>query len=334
MSARRRMFEDNVVVPMDPDRAHRGISGSILPLHDGSLLFVHAVETNPLKCECWLEARRSRDGGHTWGEHRVEQSPGGEVHSVYNPSLALLPDGELLFGSMPSVRRAEESEGRLDDNTMPALIHRREGKDLSSVFVNVLEPFGETPFLRSVERLGNDSDGLALRITGEGYTDYLLHSTDGKRMAVEGITLDGRIGFVRVRDGDVERMTLVGGSLLQKGNAKLSGEGIFEGAIQGVLRKETGSDVNGLVVDGNIPERDATRDLTVLVKDGAGFTLGLRLTDVTRIDGRTVLVLADDPGFEMNPDGTSRHVYFPRRSWTGDNRYEIVDVRHLILPRK
>ena len=257
-----------------------------------------------------------------------EPKGGVRVHGVSGP------DGELLFGSMPSVRRAEESEGRLDDNTMPALIHRREGKDLSSVFVNVLEPFGETPFLRSVERLGNDSDGLALRISGEGYTDYLLHSTDGKRMAVEGITLDGRIGFVRVRDGDVERMTLVGGSLLQKGDAKLSGEGVFEGAIQGVLRKETGSDVNGLVVDGNVPERDWIGDLTVLVKDGAGFTLGLRLADVTRRDGRTVLVLADDPGFEMYPDGTSRHVYFPRRSWTGDNRFEIVDVRHLILPRK
>ena len=93
-------------------------------------------------------------------------------------------DGELLFGSMPSVRRAEESEGRLDDYTMPALIHRREGKDLSSVFANVLEPFGETPFVRSVERLDNDSGGLALKITGDGYTRTMCcTASDGKRMA-------------------------------------------------------------------------------------------------------------------------------------------------------
>ena len=243
-------------------------------------------------------------------------------------------DGELLFGKMPSVRRAEESEGRLDDYTMPALIHRREGRDLSSVFVNVLEPFGETPFVRSVERLGKDSDGLALKITGEGYTDYVLHSPDGKRMAVEDITLDGRIGFVRERNGAVERMTLVGGALVKKGNVHLSGYGILKGTILGVLRKENGADMDGLVVDGNVPEGEGLKGLTVVVKDGAGFTLGLRLVDVVKRDGRTELVLADDPGFEMEPDGTSRHVYFPRRSWDGENRFEIMDVRHRVLSRK
>ena len=243
-------------------------------------------------------------------------------------------DGELLFGSMPSVRRAEESEGRLDDCTMPALIHRREGKDLSSVFVNVLEPFGETPFIRSVTRLGTDSDGLALKISGEGYTDYLFCNPDGKRMVVGDMALDGRIGFVRERDGAVERMTLVGGRLLQKGNVHLSGAGIIRGKILGVFRKENGADLDGLVVDGNVPEGEGLRGLTVVVKDVAGFTLGLRLSDVVRRDGRTILVLADDPGFEMGPDGTSRQVYFPRRSWDGENRFEIMDVRHRVLSRK
>ncbi len=243
-------------------------------------------------------------------------------------------DGELLFGSMPSVRRAEESEGRLDDCTMPALIHRREGKDLSSVFVNVLEPIGEAPFIRSVTRLGTDSDGLALKISGEGYTDYLFCNPDGKRMVVEDMALDGRIGFVRERDGAVERMTLVGGRLLQKGNVHLSGEGIIRGKILGVFRKENGADLDGLVVDGNVPEGEGLRGLTVVVKDVAGFTLGLRLSDVVRREGRTILVLADDPGFEMGPDGTSRQVYFPRRSWDGENRFEIMDVRHRVLSRK
>ena len=62
------MFEERVVVPLPPDRTHRGISGSILSMDDGSLLFVHAIETNPLKGECWLESRRSRDDGRTWGD--------------------------------------------------------------------------------------------------------------------------------------------------------------------------------------------------------------------------------------------------------------------------
>ncbi|MDE2888419.1 MAG: heparinase II/III family protein [Gemmatimonadota bacterium] len=237
-------------------------------------------------------------------------------------------DGDLLFGSMPSVRRAEESEGRLDDYTMPALIHRREGKDLASEFVNVLEPFGEAPFLRSVEMLDSDSDGLALKIEGDDYTDFLLHSGEGRRVVAGDIVLDGRIGFVRERDGAVEKMTLVGGLLLQKGSVRLEGEGIFQGAILGVLRKESGSAVDGLVVDGDVPEGEGSEDLTVVVNDGVGFSLGLRLKDVIEREGQTILVLADDPGFEMEPNGTSRHVYFPRRTWTGENRYEIMDVKH------
>ena len=151
-------------------------------------------------------------------------------------------------------------------------------------------------------------------------------------MVLGDMTLDGRIGFVRERNGAVERMTLVGGALLKKGNVHLTGDGILTGTILGVLRKESGADMDGLVVDGNVPEGDRMKGLTVVVKDGAGFTLGLRLVDVVKRDGRTVLVLADDPGFEIGPDGTSRHVYFPRRSWTGDNRYEIMDVRHSSLP--
>ena len=96
MSARRRMFEENVAVPMDPDRAHRGISGSILPLNDGSLLFVHAVETNPLKCECWLEARRSRDGGRTWGEPFSPLARERNFETIA-PTLLRLDNGEVLL---------------------------------------------------------------------------------------------------------------------------------------------------------------------------------------------------------------------------------------------
>ena len=96
MSARRRMFEEDVAVPMDPERAHRGVSGSILPLNDGSLLFVHAVETNPLKCECWLEARRSRDGGRTWGEP-FSPLPREHNFETIAPTLLRLDNGEVLL---------------------------------------------------------------------------------------------------------------------------------------------------------------------------------------------------------------------------------------------
>ena len=80
----------------------RNDSASIVQLDDGSL-FIVWIEMRASRlgghdeAPSGIASMRSDDGGHTWGEHRVEQSPGGEVHSVYNPSLILLPDGELLF---------------------------------------------------------------------------------------------------------------------------------------------------------------------------------------------------------------------------------------------
>ena len=80
----------------------RNDSASIVQLGDGSLFMVwiemHASRLGGHdEAPSSIASMRSADGGHTWDEHRVEQSPGGDVHSVYNPSLILLPDGELLF---------------------------------------------------------------------------------------------------------------------------------------------------------------------------------------------------------------------------------------------
>ncbi len=90
------MFEDNVAVPMPSDRTHRGLSGSILRMKDGSLLFIHGIETNPEKCECWLEARVSQDDGRTWGEpfSPLERE---ENLDAIAPSLMREGSGDILF---------------------------------------------------------------------------------------------------------------------------------------------------------------------------------------------------------------------------------------------
>ena len=80
----------------------RNDSASIVQLDDGSLFMVwiemHASELGGHdEAPSSIASMRSADGGLTWGEHRIEQSPGGDIHSVYNPSLIVLPDGELLF---------------------------------------------------------------------------------------------------------------------------------------------------------------------------------------------------------------------------------------------
>ncbi len=239
--------------------------------------------------------------------------------------------GDTLFiGAAPSIRQASEDDTKLDGFTMPVLVHRREGENLSSLFITVLEPYGERPFLNTVERLemeNGQNGGVALKLTWEDCTDYILCGADGDRTLSAGdLVMQGRIGFVRERNGRIERMTLVGGTLLRKGDMRLEDRGVLAGGIRSVLRKAAGNAVDGFVVDTNLPAGDDLAGETVIVTDGAGFTYGYEIAGVATEDGQTVLVLSDDPGFEIAADGTGRQLFFPGRTWSGENRFEIATV--------
>ena len=80
----------------------RNDSASIVQLPDGSLFMVW-IQMHKSDLEGQDEApssiasMRSMDGGYTWADYRVEASPEKGDLSVYNPSLILLPNEELLF---------------------------------------------------------------------------------------------------------------------------------------------------------------------------------------------------------------------------------------------
>ncbi len=260
------------------------------------------------------------------GEWQVDLTSEGEPNAVVRVHGRSHLDGDLIFGQSPSVRRAEESEGRLEDYKMATLIHRREGEDLNSTFVSVLEPFAGEPIIHSVERLSGKPGDVILKITRGDGVDYIACASENGILEVEDLTLHGRMGFVRERANQVAGLTLIGGTLLRKGDHQVSGEGVISGKITGVLRKGRGDGIDGLVVDVPVPEGKVVQGTTIIVKDGAGFSIGLRLDEISERNGQTVLVLQDDPGFEMTADGKSRHIYFPGREWEGTNWFEIVNV--------
>ena len=256
--------------------------------------------------------------------HSEGDTPGGvRVHGTG-------AQGDLLFtGVAPSIRRAGEDDGELDRFTMPILVHRRKGKDpLSSLFASVLEPCREQPLIHQVEHLPVDAEGaVALRISWEGGTDYVLCGVDGETvLQVEDMELRGRIGFVRQRQGSVERMTLIGGTLLRKGEEELRGTGLLSGEILAVRRRASGDDVDGFLVDSTLPPGEELKGLFAVVRFGDGFTRGCEIAGVREEEGQTLLLLTDDPGFEMESDDTSRHCFFPGRSWEGRNTFEIATV--------
>lgn len=94
----RAMFEDNVIVPLPGNHTHRGATGSILEMRDGTLLFAYsAVEAALLsKGPGGIAARKSSDLGKTWGEpFMLQPRPG--LSETLSPSLLRLKGGAVLF---------------------------------------------------------------------------------------------------------------------------------------------------------------------------------------------------------------------------------------------
>jgi sialidase-1 len=80
----------------------RNDSASIVELPGGELFIVwiemHASEWGGHdQAPSSIASMRSHDKGATWTDYRIEVSPSKGDRSVYNPSLVLLPNGELLF---------------------------------------------------------------------------------------------------------------------------------------------------------------------------------------------------------------------------------------------
>ena len=252
--------------------------------------------------------------------------PGAE-EAVRVHALAV-PGTEVFAGEAPSLRRAREDEGKLDAFTMPMLIARRSGADLSSTFVSVLEPYEGEPFIHSVERLSaeGDPDAVAVKVTYGETADFLICRTEGMEdteVRVGDLRMRGRIGFVRERNGRVEEMALVGGTYLRKGTSEVTSSGPVSGTIRSVHRKVQGAWSDAFEVDAEMPEGTALSGATMIVTHPDGFTHGYEIASVAEREGCPFVELKDDPGFEITPEGATRFVYYPHRESRGENRFYV-----------
>jgi len=91
----RTLFEDLGPVRAMPTGTYRGMTGSIVKLRDGSLLWaLPALGDAPLT---GIVGRISADGGRTWGKSFSMQPSVPGVEELICPNLRRLPSGELLF---------------------------------------------------------------------------------------------------------------------------------------------------------------------------------------------------------------------------------------------
>ena len=98
------LFEDSAIVPLPANHTHRGITGSILELRDGRLLFVYTFvwrggdEDELLRehPDGGIAGRTSADAGRTWSKPFLVQPRIG-TGATQSPSLLRLANGNVLL---------------------------------------------------------------------------------------------------------------------------------------------------------------------------------------------------------------------------------------------
>ncbi len=143
-----------------------------------------------------------------------------------------------------AVAIGEPPHHRYWDDYMPWVIRSRFGENIESQFVTVLEPYEPEPFISSAKPLklsAHEDEGFAAAVQIElqdGRTDIVIIAENPCRVAAGGLSLNGQMGWVRLREGKVEAAKLVRGTSLTYADYKLETE---RGEIKGRL---TGLDVS------------------------------------------------------------------------------------------
>ncbi|MFD0713773.1 heparinase II/III family protein [Paenibacillus sp. GCM10027626] len=243
---------------------------------------------------------------------------------------------EMFLGRSPSLRATRvndiDTNEQADKYTMPKMVLRREGANLRSTFVTALEPYaaGSAPRIAKVEQLKPDlsSPGdVAVSVAYGNTTDIVLSSSneDGQPLVVGDIVLDGEMGFIRLVDGKVTQMTLIGGTRLQKGDEQVNGSGPVTGAVDAVRRVAEGAAYNALVTAAAVPQTAIGQYAVVTHPDGS--THGYPITGVVQSGGKSELLTGEmDPGFTISADGSSGMKFFPFTSWSGGHTFRIDNM--------
>ena len=215
-------------------------------------------------------------------------------------------DTTMFHGEIPSLRKAGTRNDELLDYWMPLLVARRTGTDVESAFLAVHEPYRERPFLDSVEY----RDG-ALLVTFGSVTDVHLF---GQSSGV--FHLEGRYGFLRIRDGRVEQAFLADGTRLTCGNCDLR----LPAACCGTVLS---SDGKALHVSGVLPEDRPER---IHLTFPNGMTLAPPVDTIERRSESAEIRLRCDPGFVLSDGGdTGEFTAFPGGSFQTPVRWRIPE---------
>jgi hypothetical protein len=236
----------------------------------------------------------------------------------------------------------------------PSLLARhRTQAGADTLFAAVIEPLHGASVISKVERLKLETDNresIALGIDfKDGRHDVVLAALSdpatgqpaaGSVTTADGkFSLSGRVGVWSSVPGS--RAHLIGGNAFNHPDGALSiDKAIYEGTITGAARAAYGCGVNALITDTALPQGTAlagrriratfdTYDVVPTgttypggIKQQKGFTQLYLIDHVLVYQGKTYVVLAEDPGL-LFEGSTIYETARPFRSFTGSMSFEI-----------
>ena len=187
--------------------------------------------------------------------HRIQ--PGEDTHLRLH---ALTPCDEVALATGDSPKKFLSPR---------YVIQSRLGQDMQSQFVNVLEPYEKTPFIKRVRQLKveHEADEHAVAAVAvelaDGRTDILISCVQPTEVKVEGgLEFSGMFGMIRLSKDEVQLMRLFGGTRIAKGNTKLESEqAVWRGKV---VRIDASDPENNLVfLDPPLPPNAALKGRTI-----------------------------------------------------------------------
>ncbi|MCC7492579.1 MAG: heparinase II/III family protein [Fimbriimonadaceae bacterium] len=173
----------------------------------------------------------------------IETTPAKEPLVKLRTHLPAQPGTALI------VAEARTSPVRQPD-LLPYLLARRQGQDLRSTYVAVLDPFVQTPQVASVELLPTAADAVAVKVTRPGGVDVILQARDaGAPRTVAGyFETDAALAVVRYApDGSWQAAATIGGRTLRIGQrshelqATVSGQVVAVDAVANTVTVTPGA---------------------------------------------------------------------------------------------
>lgn len=180
--------------------------------------------------------------------------------------------GELAEVALASGDPPQNKAG--NPRRLPYVLARRRGRELSSCFVAVFDPWRESRHVKSVERVPvsgrNSRMAVALRIElADGGTDWLLSAPEAKAryVADNGPGWTGRLAFVRQRAGRILAMALVDGSSVSWAGKSMTMERPGERGVVAKFDKDMEGNAR-LWLSGNLSADVAGEEIYLIGADG------------------------------------------------------------------